>query len=130
MFVMIDYSNCASSYAAVAKYGFACDQNLLTLTGKAIKLSDFCCATCTTTGKACKQPQYQGDTRCDDENNNKQCNWDGGDCCYKTVSGGKLNTKYCKQVPCEGFCCSDLLLPDHFTCSRCQLRCLFECLFE
>ena len=29
----------------------------------------------------CAVPWWQGDKYCDDENNNADCNWDGGDCC-------------------------------------------------
>ena len=30
---------------------------------------------------ACAVPSWEGDTLCDDVNNNEGCNWDGGDCC-------------------------------------------------
>ena len=30
---------------------------------------------------ACAVPSWQGDSLCDDVNNNEGCNWDGGDCC-------------------------------------------------
>ena len=49
----------------------------------------------------CELPEYKGDGNCDDENNNKGCGYDGGDCCYKTVKGGKVEKKYCKEV---GWC--------------------------
>merc|ERR1712032_1222364 len=48
----------------------------------------------------CKLAAYQGDGNCDDENNNCGCKWDGGDCCKKTVKGGSVSTKYCKQCKC------------------------------
>ena len=32
-------------------------------------------------GGICEFPQFQGDNFCDDGNNNKGCNFDGGDCC-------------------------------------------------
>ena len=46
----------------------------------------------------CGLAQYKGDGNCDDENNNKGCAYDGGDCCAKTVKGGQVNKKYCKEV--------------------------------
>merc|ERR1712210_278355 len=48
----------------------------------------------------CKLPNYKGDGNCDDENNNKGCGYDGGDCCAKTVTGGQVKTKYCKECKC------------------------------
>jgi len=48
----------------------------------------------------CKLPQYKGDGNCDDENNNKGCGYDGGDCCAKTVKGGKVKKDYCKKCAC------------------------------
>ena len=49
---------------------------------------------------SCGSPQYKGDGNCDDDNNNKLCEYDGGDCCYNTVKGGKVNNNYCKKVDC------------------------------
>ena len=40
-------------------------------------------------------PQYIGDGWCDDENNNNDCNFDGGDCC-----GPNVGTQYCTQCIC------------------------------
>merc|ERR1711920_209871 len=48
----------------------------------------------------CQFPNYKGDGNCDDENNNCGCQYDGGDCCSKTVKGGKVKTSYCKQCKC------------------------------
>merc|ERR1712032_778082 len=48
----------------------------------------------------CGLPQYKGDGNCDDENNNKGCAYDGGDCCAKTVKGGKVKKNYCKECKC------------------------------
>ena len=42
-------------------------------------------------------PQYIGDGYCDDENNNKDCQFDGGDCC-----GSDINTKFCSECQCLG----------------------------
>ena len=46
---------------------------------------------------ACALPQYKGDGNCDDENNNKGCEYDGGDCCVKSL-GGVVKKNYCKVV--------------------------------
>merc|ERR1711934_559363 len=62
---------------------------------------------------ACALPEYKGDGNCDDENNNKACGYDGGDCCAKTVKDGKVQKDYCKkvrrgglrQLPVILFCC-------------------------
>merc|ERR1711939_616410 len=54
---------------------------------------------CPGKAKGCSLPKYKGDGNCDDENNNCRCNWDGGDCCSKTV-GGAVKTKYCKACKC------------------------------
>ena len=44
---------------------------------------------------ACGSPQWFGDNYCDDENNNEECGWDGGDCC-----GDDVNTDYCSACEC------------------------------
>ena len=46
----------------------------------------------------CGSAQYKGDGNCDDDNNNKGCEFDGGDCCAKSVKGGKVKKDYCKAV--------------------------------
>ena len=51
-------------------------------------------------GPKCGVLDYKGDGNCDDENNNKGCAYDGGDCCPKTVDGGEVNKKYCQKVGC------------------------------
>merc|ERR1711937_974099 len=48
----------------------------------------------------CVASAYVGDGNCDDENNNCGCKYDGGDCCAKTVKGGKVKTDYCKDCSC------------------------------
>ena len=40
---------------------------------------------------------YQGDTFCDDENNNEDCDYDGGDCC-----GENVKKDYCTVCECKG----------------------------
>ena len=62
----------------------------------------------------CKLPNYRGDGNCDDENNNKGCGYDGGDCCAKTVKGGQVNKKYCKEV--IGIVCTLLYLIHSYQC--------------
>ena len=49
----------------------------------------------------CGATQYKGDGNCDDNNNNKGCEFDGGDCCDKSVKGGKVKKDYCKAVGCD-----------------------------
>ena len=43
----------------------------------------------------CEAPNWQGDGFCDDEINNKECEWDGGDCC-----GSNVNTQFCSACEC------------------------------
>merc|ERR1712032_1262967 len=43
---------------------------------------------------ACGAPAYKGDGNYDDENNNKGCAYDGGDCC------GVVKKTYCKVCKC------------------------------
>merc|ERR1712141_782978 len=43
----------------------------------------------------CGSPQWQGDNFCDDENNNAECAFDGGDCC-----GDDVNETYCDACEC------------------------------
>ena len=88
----------------VGDYGFKCDQSLVDLIDLDVTLAQFCCATCTKMGKSKKEAQtcgslkYKGDGNCDDENNNKGCEYDGGDCCYKSVEGGVVKKDYCEEV--------------------------------
>merc|ERR1712232_1187472 len=50
----------------------------------------------------CGSPNYKGDGNCDDDNNNCGCEYDGGDCCAKTVEGGTVKKDYCnKDVGCK-----------------------------
>merc|ERR1719357_1373360 len=46
-------------------------------------------------GSNCQIPHWFGDDYCDDENNNSECGYDGGDCC-----GDKVNTMYCSECKC------------------------------
>merc|ERR1712032_1121118 len=51
------------------------------------------------TPSPCGEPKYKGDGNCDDENNNEGCEFDGGDCCTKSV-GGTVKKDYCKECKC------------------------------
>merc|ERR1711981_1104284 len=53
----------------------------------------------------CEKPQYQGDGNCDDKNNVAGCEYDGGDCCAKSVTKngvktGKVKTNFCTECKC------------------------------
>merc|ERR1711981_516975 len=47
----------------------------------------------------CGNTQYKADGRCDDDNNNCGCGWDGGDCCG--ASGDKRQWIYCSKCKCQ-----------------------------
>merc|ERR1712008_272978 len=47
-------------------------------------------------GTGCGSPHWATDGYCDDENNNADCNYDGGACCFNDFSGYDY---YCKD--CE-----------------------------
>jgi len=90
----------------------------------------------------CGSPQWANDQWCDDENNNEECNFDGGACCFNDYSGwdtycndcecigchplgwhgdgycddGELNTENCKWD--GGDCCGDNV--DTSYCTDCQ----------
>merc|ERR1712032_1562155 len=44
----------------------------------------------------CALPAYKGDGNCDDGNNIKECDYDGGDCCL-----AKVVKTYCKVCKCK-----------------------------
>ena len=95
------HSDCATAVKEAKSYGFSCKDSLKAIIEMPIKLVDFCCATCSQSEKpkkTCGAADYKGDGNCDDDNNNRGCAWDGGDCCYKTVKGGKVQKDYCKEV--------------------------------
>ena len=50
-----------------------------------------------TTTPGCGFPIFSDDEYCDDENNNPECNWDGGACCGNTFSGWDT---YCSDCQC------------------------------
>jgi len=43
----------------------------------------------------CQMSHWKGDGYCDDENNNSECDWDGGDCC-----GSDVDTSFCTECAC------------------------------
>ena len=43
----------------------------------------------------CGSPDYKQDGVCDDENNNAECQYDGGDCC-----GDNVDTSVCTECQC------------------------------
>ena len=45
----------------------------------------------------CPTPLIVGDGFCNDETNNAECNYDGGDCC-----GTCINTEHCTECQCLG----------------------------
>jgi hypothetical protein len=107
---LLKLKNCADLHAKLVKgFGFKCNQNIQAF-GAAFKLAEHCCATCKngpkTTKKAtpkpkpCGAPDYVGDGVCDDNNNHKDCKYDGGDCCPKSVKGGIVKKTYCKECKC------------------------------
>merc|ERR1712051_867422 len=71
----------------------------------------------------CGSPHWATDQWCDDENNNADCNYDGGACCFNDFSGwdtycddGVLNTENCKWD--GGDCCGANVNTNY--CSDCQ----------
>merc|ERR1719495_405076 len=45
----------------------------------------------------CGSPQWATDQWCDDENNNPECNYDGGACCFNEFAGWE---QYCEDCEC------------------------------
>jgi hypothetical protein len=78
---------------------------------------------------ACALPQYKGDGNCDDENNNKGCGYDGGDCCVTSVKGGKVKKDYCKAVGFVTDGCDFAFVCFAFCVCVCASVCVFVCLF-
>jgi len=46
----------------------------------------------------CGTPSWANDKWCDDENNNADCNWDGGACCFNEAQGWD---DYCEDCKCK-----------------------------
>ena len=47
----------------------------------------------------CGAPFFANDMFCDDNNNNEECNWDGGACCLQSFFFPNWN-KFCKACDC------------------------------
>merc|ERR1712083_96162 len=48
----------------------------------------------------CGSPQWANDMWCDDENNNADCNFDGGACCFNEAQGWDNYCKDCECIEC------------------------------
>ena len=57
-------------------------------------------------------PQYIGTGICLDQNNNKACDYDGGDCCLPTA-----NTDYCTSCICHEECDAPIELIGNGVCN-------------
>merc|ERR1712179_833416 len=62
-------------------------------------------------GSNCQIPHWFGDNYCDDENNNSECGYDGGDCC-----GDNVNTTYCSECLCLEYLIETTQAPDGSNC--------------
>jgi len=49
----------------------------------------------------CGSPQWANDQWCDDENNNADCNFDGGACCFNDFSGWDTYCNDCECLECQ-----------------------------
>ena len=58
-------------------------------------------------------PQYSGTGYCIDQNNNKACDYDGGDCCLPTG-----NTEYCTLCICHEDCDAPMELIGNGVCDN------------
>merc|ERR1712037_323689 len=89
-------NNCGCEYDG----GDCCLKNVVKKYCKQCKCLDPAKANkCDTTKNKCGAAKYKGDGNCDDENNNCGCEYDGGDCCVKSLKK-PINKKYCKQCKC------------------------------
>jgi len=57
--------------------------------------------TVNTTTTGCGSPQWAKDQFCDDENNNVDCNFDGGDCCFNDHGGWDTYCEDCECLECQ-----------------------------
>merc|ERR1712079_636731 len=49
----------------------------------------------------CGSPQWATDQWCDDENNNPDCNYDGGACCFNNFAGWDQYCEDCDCIECQ-----------------------------
>merc|ERR1712107_357327 len=64
-------------------------------------------------------PQWAEDQWCDDENNNAECNYDGGTCCNNQSSGWD---NYCSDCECKDPNAGDISCEDEWPTKRCIRR--------
>jgi len=62
----------------------------------------------TTPPPGCNSPEWANDQFCDDENNNADCNWDGGACCANNASGWDDWCTDCECLEPSDSPCKDL----------------------
>merc|ERR1711962_1258223 len=67
----------------------------------------------------CAIPEWQGDGYCDDENNNEECEYDGGGCCNNSADG--WNT-YCEECECKDPNAGTSDCVDKWTPKRCNKK--------
>jgi trypsin len=65
----------------------------------------------------CGSPEWVGDNYCDDENNNEECEYDGGDCCNNTMDGWD---DFCEQCECKDPNAGTSECVDEFSTEKCQ----------
>ena len=68
----------------------------------------------------CVSPDWANDDYCDDENNNADCNWDGGACCNNNAAGWD---NYCSACEClDPNAGSGLDCEDKWKTKKCQKK--------
>ena len=68
----------------------------------------------------CGSPEWANDQYCDDENNNADCNWDGGACCGNNASGWDNWCADCECLDPNGG--SDTPCDDIWKAKKCQRK--------
>ena len=74
----------------------------------------------TTPPPGCNSPEWANDQYCDDENNNADCNWDGGACCGNNASGWDNWCTDCECLDPNGG--SDTPCNDIWKAKKCQKK--------
>lgn len=67
----------------------------------------------------CGSPQWVGDDYCDDDNNNAECEYDGGDCCDNNMDGWDT---YCSECECKEPNPAPQPCTDEWPLSQCEKR--------
>merc|ERR1712106_221750 len=65
----------------------------------------------------CGSPEWKGDNYCDDENNNEECEYDGGDCCNNTMDGWN---GFCDACECKDPNAGTSECVDELSTDKCQ----------